>query len=307
MSSELARIRSLIELGRHEEAAAAAAEALTTDADNAELWAARAEALSKVEPKQALEPAQRAVAMAPDSPNVQRVLVQVNIRLDRVDEALAAIERLQTMVPHWPEPHTWRAVVLIRKIGKSKRSSPDKTLVAEARAAARRGVEAAPTWPNAHTVLGWTHLVVGEVEPARAAAATALQLDPNWADGHELMGDIHRQEGNVREAADAYVRAGKANPEHGATDRLREFQRPAAILGGVGVFGIWLVVRALTVVGRSGVGPGVMVFLVSTAVVAVVAFYLIRRSRVQNQLSSEAQTVIDLDRKMQRPGRFRRK
>lgn len=304
MNADQARIDSLIELGRHEEAAAAAAEALVLDPDNPDLLAAQAAALVGVDPKRALAPAERAVSMAPDSPEVLRVLIQVQISLDRPDDALASIERLQAMVPHWPEPNTWRAVVLIRKIGKSKRAVPDRKLVAEARAAATKGVQAAPNWPNAHTVLGWTHLVVDEIGPAKAAATRALQLDPNWADGHELMGDIHRFEGNVREAADAYVRAGKANPEDGASERLREFQRPAAILGGVGVLGIWLLLRVLLVAGRSGVSTGVLVFFVSAAIVAVAAFYLIRRSRLQNQLSAEAQDIIDLDKRMKRPSRW---
>ncbi|MEL7155767.1 MAG: tetratricopeptide repeat protein, partial [Actinomycetota bacterium] len=290
MSDQLARIQSLLDLGRPEEAAQVAAEALTTDPDNAELLAARAEALVEFDPKSALEPAQRAVTLAPDQPLIMRSLLRVQWRAGKLQPALETADRLRTMAPEMPEAHAWRSGVLVSQIAASNRRVPKKRDLAEAKASAERAIEVAPWWPSAHVMLGRVLLIDGRADDATAAAGTALQLDPNSAMAHELMGDIHQMQGNIREAGDHYVSAGKASPDAGATSRLRELERPALIAGGIGAFFVArLLVTALRV---SGSTPIVALVIIVAVVVGLYLLYRRRQAKARAALSTEARDVL---------------
>lgn len=221
--ADIARIEALTALGRHEDAARHAAEAVTREPDNAWLHAAWAEAMIEFDPLSAVPQAQRALGLAPDQPEMLRTLVRAQWRAGGTAHALESVERLRAMAPGMAEAHTWRAALLVSSVWRHNRSAG---VLADAAASAREGLRLAPTWPNANLTVGRIHLLSGDARTAQLYIDQTLQLDPNYAPAHELLGDLHRIGGNVRAASDAYVRAGRADPTSDATGRLRQLLRP---------------------------------------------------------------------------------
>lgn len=78
----------------------------------------------------------------------------------------------------------------------------------QARAAAARSVELAPTLPAAHRAMGAVLLHQGRLKPAMRHLRTAVVLDPNYYEGWRWLGAAYERLGLTEKAIEANQRAG---------------------------------------------------------------------------------------------------
>lgn len=284
----IARIESLLALGRDEEAAAMATTAITHEPDNADLHVLHSSAIVDVDPKRSLASAERAVALAPDRPAPLEALVRAQWRRRRYDDALESVARLKEMSPMRAHAHSWHAGILL-----SKHGAPSDNTLAEAEAAARRGVRLAPSWPTGHGLLAQVLFAADRLPEAQEEAEKTLELDPDNAMGHKLLGDIHKKRGDVRQASESYVAAGRADPDSGATDRLRKLQAPALLAGG---FATYLFRTGLRI---PRIDSSTMAVVVAVIVgVTLIVWYAWRQDnakKTRSEMSEEARRILELD------------
>ena len=94
--------------------------------------------------------------------------------LERLPEALAALERARALAPYDPRILNTLAVVQMR-------SGRERAAVDTARRAVRYAPRVADVWDT----LGWAYLQVEDRAQARGAFETALRLDPNHASAQQ--------------------------------------------------------------------------------------------------------------------------
>ncbi len=86
--------------------------------------------------------------------------------------------------------------------------------LAEAEAAFRRAVEAAPTSAVAHSKLGVALARQRRLDEAEGAFTRAVALDPRYAPAWSNLGNVYRERGRTDEALAAYERAIAADPDY---------------------------------------------------------------------------------------------
>ena len=132
----------------------------------------------------------RALADAPDDPDLHAYLALVLADLDRAAEALPEAERAVGLAPDWAFTHYARAVVLNR-LDRPK----------DALAAAREALRLDPADPDAHTALAIAHLGLRQRQEALDAAEAALAVDPEHTGAANLRALALVQLGRRDEAA----------------------------------------------------------------------------------------------------------
>ena len=277
-----ARVQSLLQLGRHREAAAAAEEALASSPHDAALLMLLADARSAFAPQTAVAPARQSVALRPDDPIAMRVLARTEWRAGNLGFALDATDSLRTMAPDMVEGHSFRAGILAQT-AETMRGKRRRARLQEARDCARHAIELMPTFPAAHLVLGQVELADGNEAAAAAAARNALALDPDHSMGHELLGLVAQKQGRVADAGDHYLAMGRADPEGDATDRLRKLSLPRT---GAFFVIVYVALRIVSAAFRANpVGGAIAGVLIGGA---FVLWWLGRRAAVTSRLSQDA-------------------
>ncbi len=297
-SATLERVESLLALGRAEEAARTAEDALAHAPEDPFLLAALARARLEFAPDEAIGPARRAVHLAPAHPRVHLVLVRTLWRTGALRDAVAEVDRLIAQAPFMPEAHASRAGIIVENATMSGRRKAAAKYVDDARTSAERAVALAPDWPSGHVMAGRVALVGGNWLKARSHAKEALRLDPELAAAHELLGASAHASGDLNSAGDHFVRAGRLDPDQSTVDRLRSLRRP---LGWGALIGFWVLYRVAVVSTRAANPPTWFWAVFGLGVVATVGGvrWWIRR-RARDELSAEARQVLEVDRSMRR-------
>ena len=292
--SELARVHALLRLGRDQEAAQAAEEALAADPDDVDLLLALADAQAGFDPGAAVSAAKRAVERGPQDPDALRVLARCHWREGSLNLALEAVDAMMAIAPTMPEAHSYRAGILLQNA--TQHGRPHKKTLAKAAESADRAVELAPNFAAAHYLRGQVALALKDRVTAERSARRVLAIDPEDSRGHELLGSIAEARGDVRTAGDHYLAAGRADPSSGAAERLASLSTPFKVGAGIA---LWLTYRVVVTLARNGQGIAAGVIAV-VAVIVVLAALRWRRQQVDAALSEDARTARETARRSRR-------
>ena len=200
--NHFAAARTLIELGRHDEAEQELRRGIAEDPGNgvayavlahclirrkaldealdacnrgaqlspeaAAVWGVRAQVLSRLKRhKEALADADRSLALDASAPEAFLIRARVNLHAGMRDGALEDVERALAIDPAHEDAHALRAQ-LLTLMGRSQ----------EAGQASSALLGTAPTSSQAHTVAGWQHLHAGRRPEAMERFREALRLSP---------------------------------------------------------------------------------------------------------------------------------
>lgn len=176
-AATLARIQSLIDVGRYAEARTRVTEYLAAEPSSVDGCCLLATCeLELNAPAAAVRAAERAIRLAPSFDLAHRLralgLSANHVPLDALDAAEEAVR----LDPNDYVNHHTVALVLVRR---SESLNPDE--VVRAREAALRAVELAPHAPDAHIVAGLTAGLLKRRRDERTSYLEALRLDPQNA------------------------------------------------------------------------------------------------------------------------------
>ncbi|GAA4691650.1 tetratricopeptide repeat protein [Nocardioides nanhaiensis] len=168
----LQRVGDLLELRRHAEARAVLQPLLAERPDDPGLHGLLAQALlGEGDHAGALAAANRVVALAPDDEWGHRIAA---VTLDRMGQHLEATHAAAEAVRR--APLSWQTHKVYAQVAIDARS-----MGRDARAAAQRAVQLAPTEADAHFVMGLVAHRLSDDQTAVAAYRRALQIDPQHA------------------------------------------------------------------------------------------------------------------------------
>jgi tetratricopeptide (TPR) repeat protein len=158
------------------------------------------------EARTALLNAQR---LDPENPAPCLALAEVKARAGRYQEIAIWIEAALDRAPN--DPEIWKTVArfyLSRNL--TERGYPQD--------AAQAAVALAPEDPEAHALLGWSHLAEDEIGAALAALEQAVALNPAFAEAHYLRAHALRAAGRIADANEALVYAANLGHEAALDD-----------------------------------------------------------------------------------------
>ena len=206
---EVERARTLIGLGRYDEAATALHQFLGRDPENGQGWCLLAQAqLGREDPQAALEAADRAAAFVPESSWAHRLRSLALSGLGDHEEAIAA----GLAAIKWA-PNDWQAYASLAGLFarvKSRRS--------EAMPAAEYAVALAPNEARAHLSLGIAAAANGKRKEAEEAFRNALGIDPQNSAAHNELARLRLRKSRfvggakLAEAAGGFQTAIQADP-----------------------------------------------------------------------------------------------
>lgn len=296
----IARAEALAGVGRDADAEALLRRALSTEPDDPALRATLAQVLLKQgRHAEALEHAQRTVALAPDVAFGHALLSMVLATdLRRRRDAVEAAREAVRLDPEEQLGH----LVLARACLRSR-------WWPEALDAAERAVALDPEDADAHGVRGAALMGVGRPADAEAAFREALRLEPGDGDALHDLGIAVSVQGRERqdEARGLFVDAARADPtdEHArsamaSATRKAVYGRWGWLLVGFAVFRALIHLFGDDPVAR---GPGTVLWLLVAGVVT--AFLLLRGRRRMKDLSPAERQVLQESRLTVRVGRPR--
>lgn len=178
------RVVALLDLGRHDEAAAAARDGLARDPGSATLHQVLAQALIWLEDvPAALHHARAAAALEPESADVLALLAGTLAAVGEGAEARDAAIRAIHLAPDKWQSHAAYAHALLFGIG-------GRAVLGEAERATRRAIELGPQEPAAHVVFGIVRWRRDDFAMAEEAFRHALALDPGDADAQRSLASL---------------------------------------------------------------------------------------------------------------------
>ena len=207
ISAAWAKITSLCDLGRFDEAAEAAGRLVGADPADGHAWALLARAnLGRRRYDTALDAARRAQALAPDEAWPHRL---ASIALSRLGkpEAVDAARRAVALAPHSAICHANLAEILLadrRRRGRAARRR-------EALQNADRALALAPDDPHSHAARGRAAAAVRRRREAVAAFRRALELDPQNVGAHNELARYHLRRSGFRPTALSWAANGFAD------------------------------------------------------------------------------------------------
>lgn len=215
---EVERARTLIGLGRFDEAASMLHQLLGQDPENGMGWCLLAQAqLGRRNVEAALEAADRAVAVAPDSNWAHRLRsVTLAVMGDHDGAIAAALEAIKLAPNEW-QGYACLARVLTRV--KARRG--------EAIPAGEYAVALAPHESDAHLAHGIAAAANGKRKDAEAAFRRALAIDPQNSDAHNELARLKLRKSRfgatrLADAAGGFQRAVHTNPHGSVSSRNLE-------------------------------------------------------------------------------------
>ena len=263
-----ARVESLLELRRWDDATRLVAQLLASAPDDTELLLLLARAhLGAQRNDDALAAADAAIGSAPANPRAHywRTLVLLRLGRPASDSARQAVE----LAPH--NPYAWLLMT---------RAHMEASRWIDARESAQRTLELSGALPVGHHALGLMHLRRREWVLAEMEYRSALALDPTNPDYLNNLGLALLHQGDAKSAVQQFVSAGELAP--GDSDLYRRnaasageayVQRPHATLrrrGGAGILVGAMFFLIFIALASSGVGlaitVGFIVGLIGTAV-----------------------------------------
>lgn len=172
---------SLLSVGRPHDAMEAALAGLSDSPDDPMLLSVLAEAQIEIEPKEAIQPAERAAELAPDDPQILRTLVYTYWRAEKLKKAADAATRLRELAPEMPEAHSFTAGILLQRSGQFGGRGLTKRDMRRALESAAKGVELAPGWVGGHLIRGRIQLADDDISGTNRSAQAALRINPDDA------------------------------------------------------------------------------------------------------------------------------
>lgn len=213
------RARTLVRLGRFDDAVSSLHQLLGRDPESSSGWCLLAQAqLGRLDHQAALEAADRAVAVAPESNWAHRLRSIALGALGESEEALAAA----LAAIKWA-PNEWQGYACLAGIFtqiKNRRS--------EAIPAAEYAVALAPNETGAHLALGAAAAANKKRKQAEEAFRRALELDPQNSDAHNALARLNLRRsrfgraGNLAEAAGGFQTAVQTDPRNISSSRNLE-------------------------------------------------------------------------------------
>ncbi|HEY8202797.1 MAG TPA: hypothetical protein VII47_15775 [Actinomycetota bacterium] len=150
-------------------------------------------------------------AKAPDA-TVHCVMATGHLALGHLTEASAEIRRAEQLEPGWEWPHRLRAMALLRE-AETTNGRKARRLRKQASKAASDAVQRGPAAPDAHCILGFAQLTLGQIDAARAAARRAVELAPDEASGWVVVSLVELSDRQWAAAAYAAQRALALDPD----------------------------------------------------------------------------------------------
>ncbi len=184
----LHRSRFRAQLRRHDEARLDADAAVVLDPNELDYYTYRGSLLaeragSEEDLKRALADFQTAAAIVPNRPELQVACAELNLRLNRIDDTLAACAKALALDPeHGP-------AFGIRGMAEETRNGPADGVIRDCTAAIDRGSGNARVYMNRASA----HQRLGELHAALADLDKAVELSPEFANAWNFRGAIHGQ------------------------------------------------------------------------------------------------------------------
>ncbi|MFD9408007.1 tetratricopeptide repeat protein [Streptomyces sp. NPDC059989] len=209
MSLALQQADALFDLGRHEQAAALAAQHLAGAPDDATALVLLARCRHRLgDAQQALTTVEHALRVAPESVSAWQVHAHVLLSLKEYKQAEVSARRTVELAPQLWASHYTLGLVLDRG-GRRKR----KRAAAES---ARRAVALAPEESDAHFLVGLIAHHTRNHRVAQEAYETALRLNPEHSSAHNNLSLLHLRRqwlrpGSWTRAAEGFVQAAALN------------------------------------------------------------------------------------------------
>ncbi|MFG2715601.1 tetratricopeptide repeat protein [Streptomyces goshikiensis] len=205
MSRALQQADALFDLGRHEQAAALAAQHLTGDPDDANALVLLARCRHSLgDEQQALTSVEHALRVAPESVSSWLTRTHILLALKAYEQAEGSARRAVELAPqHWASHYTLGMVLARDARRKRKRAAYES---------ARRAVALAPEESDAHVLVGLTAHHTGNHRVAQQSYETALRLNPDNSTAHNNLSLLHLRRhwlrpGSWTRAAEGFVQA----------------------------------------------------------------------------------------------------
>jgi tetratricopeptide (TPR) repeat protein len=200
----IGRARTLIDLGRHEQAKAELAKALADDPASTEAWCLLAQCEQKAGDVNAMRyAAGQALASNPDSEWAHRLQSLALHKLGRHDEAVQAAREAVRLAPHQWQQYVVLVTSMIPRLD---------VHYGEAAWAADRAVELAPLHAETHLTRGVLAGARGNLPDAERNYREALKLDPENAAARNNLATIELRGNNLEAATAGFAAALAENP-----------------------------------------------------------------------------------------------
>ncbi|GAA3435186.1 tetratricopeptide repeat protein [Kutzneria kofuensis] len=200
----IARARTLLDLGRHEQAKEELAKAIADDPASTEAWCL----LSQCEQKSGdlngmLYAARQALASTPDSEWAHRLQALALHKLGRHDEAIHAAREAIRLAPHQWQQYVVLVTAMIPRLDQ---------YYLEAAGAADRAVQLAPLYAETHLTRGMLAGARGNLPEAERNYREALRIDPENAAARNNLATIELRGNNLKAATAGFAAALAENP-----------------------------------------------------------------------------------------------
>jgi tetratricopeptide (TPR) repeat protein len=200
----IGRARTLIDLGRHEQAKEELAKALADDPASVEAWCLMAQCEQKAGDAPAMRyAASQALASNPDSEWAHRLQALALHKLKRHEEAIASAREAARLAPLQWQQYVVLVTTLIPLLDKH---------YMEATEAADRAVELAPLQAETHLTRGVLNGAKGNLPEAERNYREALRLDPENAAARNNLATIELRGNNLEAATAGFAAALAENP-----------------------------------------------------------------------------------------------
>ncbi len=310
MSNAYWRAATLLENGRASEALDIITEALTSDPDNADLLAVRANCLNDLQlPSDGLAAAEQSLAI---DPNNAAAMFARTVGLRRTKKTKEAVDQARHLVAlHSNSAYNKALLVetLLEYAGQpTRRPSTAKKLTAEALQMGRQAVADDPEDEAAHIVLAKANLADEDHDTAYRHVQRALALNPQSVVAHQVGGLIRQAQGDSRAASEHYVAAGRGDRGETSMKLLRNVRTVAPGVGLALIFGTRALLRVIRPSDDFPLVATVFAALFALAAMGYV-FWVWRRRRNSQEISAEADRILKADRQLRRAsllGRLRR-
>lgn len=282
----LSRAEALAAVGRHDAAEQELRKALALAPDDPQLQVELARSLLVQErPKEALALADRAIARAPEDclAHAVRALALID-DLRRRREAVDAAHRAVALAPEEPYPY----LVYARVLGRAGWHR-------ESLEAARRAVTLDPRWAAAHDAVGHALLGLDRHAEAEAAFREALRLNPHDSGTINDLGVALQAQDRRDEARELFETSARADPGDRIARQNLAADARSFVNGRWGWAGV--VFASVMAIGSAADGDGSASGFAAAGswvlvALAVAAFLLVRGRRRRAALSPAAQRLL---------------
>jgi tetratricopeptide (TPR) repeat protein len=185
---------------QYDQAIAEGERAIALDPNNDDSYANQSEVLNYTgRPAEALRMVEQAMRLNPHYPPIYLLRLGWTYRLTgRYAEAIATLKEASSRNPNMLGAHLNLAASYVQQW--AFQQSADAQTLAQALAAAQRGIALNDSSPPGHVLLGYVYLGQKQYEPALAEMERGVALDPNEAGGHAFLAETLSRVGKPEEA-----------------------------------------------------------------------------------------------------------